>query len=153
MYICNIKCNKPIKMKRPIVISFLLFLILLTSCKKTDDQGIPNVYVNFQINPNSTEYLELNLIGGFVYVTGGVKGLIIYREDMENFMCYDRACPYDYDVNGSIITVDTSGLILVDTLCGSKYLITDGSVVNGPTSRSLKQYRTYFNGEMLHIYN
>ncbi len=140
-------------MKRYIGFTLLIFFILTSSCKKTDDQGVPNVYVNFQINPNSTEYLDLNLIGGYVYVTGGVKGLIIYREDMENFMCYDRACPYDYDVSGSIIVVDTSGLILVDALCGSKYLITDGSLVSGPSSRSLKQYRTYFNGDMLHVYN
>lgn len=135
------------------IILFAVFLIISPSCKKTDDQGIPNVYVNFQIDPNSTEYLDLNLIGGYVYLTGGVKGLIIYREDMETFKCYDRACPYDYDVTGSIILVDTSGLLLVDTLCGSTYLITDGSVVKGPSSRSLKQYRTNFNGDYLSVYN
>lgn len=132
---------------------FLFFFLISNSCKKDDDQWIPNIYVNFQINPNSTEFLDLNLIGGYTYVTGGVKGIVIYREDMETFKAYDRACPYDYDVEGSTILMDSSGLILVDTLCGSSFIIIDGSVIRGPATRGLKQYRTYYNGDYLHIYN
>lgn len=132
---------------------FLYFFLISNSCNKDDDQWIPNTYVNFQINPNSTEFLDLNLIGGYAYVTGGVKGIVIYREDMETFKAYDRACPFDYDVEGSSVVMDSSGLILVDTLCGSSYIITDGSVIRGPATRGLKQYRTHYNGDYLHIYN
>ena len=139
--------------KNLVLILFIFFLSVSSSCKKDDNQWIPNVYVNFQINPNSTEFLDLNLIGGYAYVTGGVKGIIIYRLDMETFMAYDRACPFDYDVAGSTMLVDTSGLILVDTLCGSSFIITDGSVIKGPAQRGLKQYRTHYNGDYLHIYN
>jgi nitrite reductase/ring-hydroxylating ferredoxin subunit len=128
-------------------------LAIQTSCIKKDDNWIPNVYVNFQINPNSTEYINLNIIGGYEYLYGGVKGIIVYREDMENFRAYDRACPFDYDVHGSSVVVDSSGLILVDTLCGSKFIITDGSVLEGPAKRGLKQYRTHYNGEYLQVYN
>ena len=139
--------------KSVISLFILLFLTISNSCNKEEKQWIPNVYVNFQINPNSTEFLDLNLIGGYVYVTGGVKGIVIYRENMETFKAYDRACPFDYDVVGSTILVDSSGLVLVDTLCGSAFIITDGSVIKGPAQRGLKQYRTHYNGDYLHIYN
>ncbi|MDD2411439.1 MAG: hypothetical protein RBS19_02845 [Bacteroidales bacterium] len=139
--------------KSSTIFLLIFFITILSSCKKDDDQWIPNIYVNFQINPNSTEFLDLNLIGGYAYVIGGVKGIVIYREDMETFKAFDRACPYDYDVEGSSVVMDSSGLILVDTLCGSSFIITDGSVIRGPATRGLKQYRTHYNGDYLHIYN
>lgn len=135
--------------------SFILlcFAFLFSACKKDEKEYVPNVYVNFQIDPNSTMYLSLNMVGGWVYVTGGVKGIIIYREDQEHFRAYDRACPYDYDVEGSIVDMEPSGLTMLDSLCGSRYIITDGSVLNGPTTRGLKAYRTSYDGRLLYVYN
>lgn len=136
-----------------ITICSLMLIIAFVSCKKDEKEYVPNVYVNFQIDPNSTMYLALNQVGGWAYVTGGVKGIIIYRESHEQFRAYDRACPYDYDVEGSIVEVEPSGLTMIDSLCGSRYIITDGSVIVGPTNQGLKAYRTSYDGRLLYVYN
>lgn len=133
--------------------TILLFLVVFCSCKKEEKEYIPNVYVNFQINPNSTIYIDLNQVGGWAYVTGGVSGIVIYRESQEVFKAYDRACPHDYDVVGSIVQMEPSGLTLIDSLCGSRFIITDGSVLKGPTTRGLKPYRTSYDGQLLFVYN
>lgn len=138
---------------KKIIFTVAALLVLATSCKKDEKDYVPNVYVNFQIDPNSTLYLGLNQVGGWVYVTGGVKGVIIYREAQDRFRAYDRACPYDYDVANSIVEVEPSGLTLIDSLCGSRYIITDGSVLNGPTTQGLKSYRTNYDGRLLYVYN
>ncbi len=138
---------------RVLTISVVLLLCCFSSCKKDEKEYIPNVYVNFQIDPNSTMYLGLNQVGGWSYLTGGVSGIVVYRESQEVFKAYDRACPYDYDVEGSLVEMDPSGLTLIDSLCGSRYIITDGSVLSGPTSRGLKAYRTSYDGRLLFVYN
>lgn len=136
-----------------ITICILVFTIAFVSCKKDEKDYVPNVYVNFQIDPNSTMYLALNQVGGWAYITGGVSGIIIYRESQEVFKAYDRACPYDYDVAGSLVEVEPSGLTMIDSLCGSRYIITDGSVLQGPSTRGLKAYRTSYDGRLLYVYN
>lgn len=138
---------------RVLTISVVLLLVFFSSCKKDDKEYVPNVYVNFQIDPNSTMYLGLNQVGGWSYLTGGVAGVVVYRESQEVFKAYDRACPYDFDVEGSLVEMEPSGLTLIDSLCGSRYIITDGSVLAGPTSRGLKAYRTSYDGRLLFVYN
>jgi len=135
------------------VIFTLVLTFSIVSCKKDEKEYVPNVYVNFQIDPNSTMYLALNQVGGWAYVTGGAKGIIIYREGHEQFRAYDRACPYDYDVEGSIVEVEPSGLTMIDSLCGSRFIITDGSVIVGPATQGLKAYRTSYDGRLLYVYN
>lgn len=128
-------------------------LIFACSCKKDQYAEIPNVYVNLYLNINSTLYIELNNVGGWVNLTGGYRGILVYRESTDIFKAYERACPYDPDESGAIIVVDASGLTMSDATCGSQYLILDGSVVSGPATLPLKQYRTDFDGSTLHIYN
>jgi nitrite reductase/ring-hydroxylating ferredoxin subunit len=141
---------------RPINFSSILFFIFLfltmTTCKKDKDE-IPNVSVNILIDPNSTQYLPLNSTGGYVYLTGGVKGIIVYRLSMNEFMAYERDCPYQPSNSCAQVEVQASGLTLIDSCCGSKFIITDGSVINGPANRSLKYYNNTYDGNMLHIYN
>ncbi|MEI6764527.1 MAG: hypothetical protein WCM76_02730 [Bacteroidota bacterium] len=140
-------------MKKSLFLFLVLFFVGASSCKKDQYKDIPNVYVNLYLNINSTLYMELNNVGGWVNITGGYQGILVYRESTDLFMAYERTCPYDPDVSGAMIVVDTSGLTMSDGICGSRYLILDGSVVNGPATLPLKQYRTEFDGNTLHIYN
>jgi nitrite reductase/ring-hydroxylating ferredoxin subunit len=141
---------RPIKFS-PLLLFIFLFLTM-TTCKKDKDE-IPSVSVNILIDPNSTQYLPLNSTGGYVYLTGGVKGIIVYRLSMNEFMAYERDCPYQPSNSCAQVEVEPSGLTLVDSCCGSKFIITDGSVINGPANRSLKYYNNTYDGNMLHIYN
>jgi hypothetical protein len=131
----------------------LLFLLLTPQCKKDKQDEIPYVYVNFYINVNSTQYLGLNNIGGYVYVTGGVRGIIIYRRSTDEFMAYDRDCPYQPSNANAIIDVDASAVMAIDSSCGSQFLLLDGSIVKGPATIFLKQYHTTFDGTTLHVFN
>lgn len=131
----------------------LLFiaLILVTSCGKDEDRDqIPYVLVNFSIYPNTIDFIAE---GQYVYSTGGYKGLIIYRPQSSEFKVYERACPHDPLTEGARVTVDDTGIIAVDSVCGSQYILTDGSPIKGPAGIALKQYRTSWDGNELRIYN
>ncbi|NQV03232.1 MAG: hypothetical protein HQ542_11340 [Bacteroidia bacterium] len=132
----------------------LLPFLVLTSCKKENPQPIiPEVYVNFFINPNSTEYLELNAPGGWVAVTGGYRGIVIYRLTLQEFFAYERTCPWDPWEEEARIEVEESGITAVCPVCGSKYILLDGSPYEGPSTYLLKQYRTTYDGNLLYVYN
>jgi nitrite reductase/ring-hydroxylating ferredoxin subunit len=131
----------------------LIFLLLTPQCKKDKQDEIPYVYVNFYINTTSTQYLGLNNIGGYVYVTGGVRGILIYRRSTDEFMAYERNCPYQPSNTDANVEVDQSAVIAVDSSCGSQFLLLDGSIVQGPATIFLKQYHTSFDGTTLHVFN
>lgn len=133
---------------------FLLVIVCITfACKKSTDQ-IPPASVDFYIYLSQPEFQTLNTVGNYVYVTGGVKGIIVYHKTIEEYAAYERTCPYDPNTSGAIVEVDSSGLGLIDYHCGSRYSILDGSIVNGPTSYPLRQYYCEYDGvSSLHIHN
>jgi nitrite reductase/ring-hydroxylating ferredoxin subunit len=135
------------------VLLAVLLVFILASCKKDKGPQIPNVYVNLNLDISSTLYIELNSVGGWVNITGGYKGITVYRSSIDEFVAFERCCSYDPDVNAARVVVDTSGLTLTDAVCGSQFLILDGSVVTGPATAPLLQYRADFDGDNLHIYN
>jgi nitrite reductase/ring-hydroxylating ferredoxin subunit len=134
-----------------------LFLLLFYfssffSCSKDESETIPYVYVNFSIQPNSTVYQKLNTVGGWEYITGGYNGIVVYRLSQDEFVAFDRACPYDYK-NSCRIVVESSFTTTIDSCCGSRFLLNDGSPFKGPASVSLKKYKTYYDGNSLRISN
>lgn len=136
----------------------LLFPAVFTlwSCSKKEDvqqPEIPYVVVNFFVMPNSTQYIELNHIGGNVTVTGGYKGIIIYRKTENEFMAFERACAYDPVADSSQVRVEVSGITCYCPKCKSKYILLDGSPYEGPSRWALKQYRTSYDGTYLYISN
>lgn len=132
----------------------ILPIFLVNSCDKDkEDNLIPYVYVNFVLYPNTIDYIP---DGQWITVTGGYKGIIIYRPMHDQFMAFERACPHDPLVENSRLIVETnSGIIANDSLhgCGSRFLLTDGSPISGPAGIPLKQYRTSYDGHTLLVYN
>lgn len=143
--------------KTLILLGFVLMIsngLIFQSCNKKDAYpNIPNVYVNLYLDLTSTQYVELNSVGGYVYLTGGHRGILVYRISVEDFIAFERTCPYDPDKDCARIEVEPSGLTTVDSCCLSRFLILDGSVLRGPSTLPLKQYRTSFDGSILRIYN
>jgi len=142
-----------------------IFSVLLITCsfscdKETEGTSIPYVYVNFTIYPNTLDFIP---DGGWVTVSGGYKGIIIYRPLHEEFLAFERACPYDPLREKYHIEVESSGIIAADdtivagvtpkTCCGSRFLMTDGSPIEGPARVGLKQYRTRYDGLSLTVSN
>jgi len=135
--------------------SLIIMLILAAGCKKEAVQNeIPVIAVNIAINPNSTEYYQLNTVGGWVYLTGGYRGIIVYRSNVNEFTAYERACPYDWDQGTtSRLVVDASGITASCPVCKSKFILLDGSVYGGPSHYPMKSYQTYYDGSILYISN
>lgn len=138
--------------KLPILL-LALAMLLSPSCRKEERGGVPLSLVDISINVNNPSYADLAVPGGWIYISGGSLGILVYRSSPETFMAFDRHCPYQ---PGDLcrVFVDDSELIARDTLCcGSAFLITDGSVVQGPAALNLQRYNTSFNGTTLRIFN
>ncbi|MFM2135731.1 MAG: hypothetical protein RL021_1131 [Bacteroidota bacterium] len=140
-----------------IVLAALLAVLPISSCRKEGaTDNIPNVAVEIYIPLSLPEYTALNSIGNYVLVNGGYRGIIVFRKSLTEFAAYERACPFDPTAAGSLVEPDSGNVSGVDRKCGSEFLFFDGSVLNGPATRPLKQYRCDFDGNSpgsLHIYN
>ncbi len=134
------------------LVSFLLTISII-SCKKDSDNGIPITAVDVYLYTNNPSFVNLYAIGGWAYITGGVRGLLVYRKSSTEFMAYDRNCTYQPSQPCATIVVDATNILAVDTCCLSKFSMYDGSVTQGPASLPLKAYQTAYDGNVLHIYN
>jgi hypothetical protein len=134
----------------------LFFFACLISCKKDKNNGpgnIPNQTVDIYIYPNDPQWATtIGVPGGWVYITGGVRGIILYRKNTTDFAAYERTCTYDANT-GVALKVQSDNVTIRDSVCNSKFLILDGGVTQGPAAQSLKTYGTTFDGTVLHIYN
>jgi|SRR3954470_1664287 hypothetical protein len=135
-----------------ILIVFSL-LLLPIGCKKEAHSTIPEVNVDVYIYTNNPSYISISVVGGWAYVNGGVRGILVYRKSANEFMTFERNCTYQSTDACAIITVDQNAIMATDTCCNSQFLLTDGSVVRAPAGLPLKQYRNTYDGSVLHIYN
>lgn len=136
------------------LIGMVFFLSFICGCKDDGDQSydIPNVYVNFYLQPDDIDFIPPSL-GWKYYDEEGYRGIIIYRLDQITFHAFERACPFDAQKDCAQVEVDQSGLLLVDSCCMSYYNVLDGMPAGGPSALPLKQYNTEFNGGTLHVFN
>lgn len=127
---------------------------LIYSCKKNNQNQIPDVLVDIQVNINNPGYYQLQAVGGWRYFDGGSRGIVVYRKTIDEFVAFDRHCPYNPTDACGTVSVDSSNIIAVDACCGSKFILTDGSVSNGPATLPLKSYQVTYDGQaLLHIFN
>lgn len=146
-------------------LSGFIFLILFSvvfiifSCKKEDKNNEVDVgYVNITIDPNSTQYLELNTVGGWLYLTANPpsRGIIVYRLSFDQFKAYERTPPSQPNEccrsNGICTRLIVDNPFVVDTCLSYDYLILDGTP-QAPATKMLVEYRTFYDGSTLQITN
>jgi len=128
---------------------------LIESCKKSNNSGVPIATVDIYIYANNPSFVSLNVPGGWVYITGGVRDILVYRKSTSEFMAYDRNCTYHSSDPSpcATVSVDATNIIAVDTCCHSKFSIYDGTVLQAPAAAPLKAYNTTYDGNVLHIFN
>ena len=151
-------------------ITFFLIVFLITfsftGCKKSKYDVIPDVYVDFTMDLNDPEFFTMNAIGNAVIITSstnnwgttaagyGGNGIIVYRATMEDFYAYDCTCPYDFAVNGKSVKLKIDGIFAVCPSCGTTYALPAfGSPYSGVGKYPLKNYKTYFNGQYVHVWH
>lgn len=131
----------------------IVITTLFYSCRKDDANGVPIVSVDIYLYTTNPSFINLNAVGGWVYITGGVRGILVYRKSISEFMAYDRNCTYNSNDACAIVYVDATNIIATDTCCNSQFSIVDGSVLQSPAGMPLKAYNTTYDGNVLHIYN
>ena len=137
-----------------ILFLFAVAILALTACKKeAPAPEIPYVYVNFSIDPNSPMYDKLNVVNGWETLTGGYNGILIFRPGVEDFVAFERACPYDPKTEGAQVRVEEGGTTCICPICKSRYIMTDGTPLSGPSRYTLKQYQAVYDGHMLYVSN
>ncbi len=132
----------------------ILMVFFVISCnKKPVNQIDINVDIDFVIYPNTLEYQELNVVGGWMYLTAPLPsyGIIVYKKSYDEFMAYDRkplinneSCPNN--------RLDVDLPFVVDECNDMRYNILDGFNLNGDGTH-LYWYQTEFDGTALRIYN
>ncbi len=142
----------------------MAFAIAFISCENSKNDVIPDVIVDFTLDLNDPEFVGLNAMGSdtvdastnnWGHYAGGFNGngIIIYRS-VDEFYAYDRTCPHDYEVNGLSIKVKVDFTMGTCPKCGTTYLLSAGGTPYSGIGRyPLKNYRTYFDGRFVRVWN
>lgn len=134
--------------------SFILFVlfVITSGCRDRNTDRIPDVPVNIAINIYQPDFFNLTVPSGWVYITGGSRGIIVYRKSATEFVALERHSPYRPEDNCAVV-VDEDNVLVSDPCSDSKWLIIDGTIVQGPTAFALETYNTSFSDPILYITN
>jgi len=138
------------------VIFFLGILLLISSsCNKNGANPVPNIPFDITIDINLPSYSNLFGVGGWAYVNGGSRGIVVYRRAIDEFVAFDRHSPADPEGTCFLpLFPDSENFLqLNDTCSAATFSLYDGSPISN-SQFGLRQYRTVFNGtNLLRIYN
>jgi hypothetical protein len=141
------------------LIIFLLFAIFSVSCKKKKqtqnevNHPVPNVFVDVLLYPGDPLNYQIQTIGGWKYINGGINGIILYRKSQQEFVALERTSSYFPDNTNAKVKVQADNFSCLDSISGSKWQIIDGTIANGPAQWPLRVYGTSFDGSTLRIRN
>ncbi|HEX2920812.1 MAG TPA: hypothetical protein VHO50_06590 [Bacteroidales bacterium] len=155
--------------KSKVYLFFILFVAYVSfSCNKENDV-IPDVYVDFYIDINDARYVtKLSSIGGSIivnqYTTNDPdaagyagSGIIIAAGTDNEFYAYDRTCPNEYSIDGSVVQVNIDQTLFAKAVCPecqSAYeLLSFGTPASGISKYPLKNYSADFDGRFIHVWN
>ena len=137
-------------------VKITLYAILFCACSDQTNliSPIPDVVVREQLNLNSNEALPLKLRDGtYIYLNGGIKGMILYRRSLDNYVVFERKSPYNMQNDCGVVSVHNTGLYMVDS-CHSCTFDWQGKPTSGPCRDIMKQYQVqYMNSFTLLITN
>jgi hypothetical protein len=92
--------------------SFFFFLFLIGCNSNLSDDPIPIVsFSDISIDINLPEYVSLRTDGGYKEVSGGVRGIIIYRVSGTSFQAYEKNCSFHPNDACATVNVHSSGLL------------------------------------------
>ncbi len=154
-----------------IILVFCLATLVFAGCRKDESRNqqgdfFPPVNVDFYVNLNLPSYADLQFTNGYAYeLNQGYRqrGIIIYNtgfEGQEKYVAFDRSCPVNVDSSCSYVSVEASGIFFkcgqfkgsnFTSCCGSRFVASNGSQIEGPAKRGLRQYYVRNLGTQLHI--
>jgi hypothetical protein len=128
---------------------------LSSKCNNQNQHPVPFVPVDVTIDMQLPSYSNLQGVGGWTYLNGGSRGIIVYRKAIDEFVAFDRHAPSDPEGSCPIALYpdDQNFLQLIDSCNNAVFSLYDGSPVSNSIF-GLRQYATQFNGNnLLRVYN
>lgn len=125
----------------------LVFLLLVACSPDMSDDQIPyQPFPNIVLNLNLPENFALKSKGSVKLVNGGIRGIIVYCEDVGVYHAYERNCSYHPNDACATVNVDNSNLFMIDPCCGSSFEFATGNPTGGAAWRPLQEYQATYNG-------
>ena len=122
----------------------LLILVTFFSCEKNDtDDFLPKANVDVEININLSQYINLQIPTGWVYIekgpNKGLQGILIQNTGLTpKYKAFERACPNN-DCTSPMIF---DGSLKMKCPCDqSEYSIIDGSPQTSGNIHFAREYR------------
>lgn len=118
---------------------YILFAFFIVSCSNSDDNNpnLPDVAVNKTLYLNNPSNNDLLFAGGYVEISGGIKGIVVYRGNNDTFYAYDLACPHlPVDQCGKMVIED--GIFMVCTCDDTKFALALGGILKAGQNMQLK---------------
>ncbi len=162
-------------MKNKWTLFVFVLLLSLGNCKKNKNTINANVdffnpvLVDFYINLELPSAIDLKFANGyFIQTSAGYKqrGVIVYNTGFsgpDQYVAYDRTCPYLPDSVCSYVSIDSSSSLYFrcgqyngtkfTACCNSQFMALNGAMLKGPAVRGLRQYYVGNFGDRLHITN
>jgi hypothetical protein len=140
---------------KQLLVFCLGFILLSAKCNNQNQHPVPFVPVDITIDIQLPSYSNLQGVGGYTYLNGGSKGIIVYRKGIDEFVAFDRHAPSDIDGSCpfALYPDDQNFLQLIDSCNNAVFSLYDGSPVSNSIF-GLRQYATQFNGNnLLRVYN
>jgi hypothetical protein len=116
------------------------------------DDPIPFVpFSAITINLTLPQYIALKSDRGSLTIEGGVRGIILYRENATTYRAFEKNCSYQPNNACGTVEIHASTLFMSDPCCNSTFEFETGNPTAGPAWRPLRQYETLLTGSSLTI--
>ena len=116
------------------------------------DELPPAVFADIVIDLGLPEYQNLTRDGGFVRLSQGLRGIILYRENSTSYHAIEQNCTYLPFEAGSTADIDPNNPVLMrDPSCNSIFRLPDVFPSGGPAIIPLRKYSVNLNARILTI--
>lgn len=112
---------------------------------------IPLAVVNEVLFLTDQQNSSLRFDNGAVYVKGGLRGLIVVRQNAGTYLAFDRTCSYQPQDTCARVRIEPF-IRIFDPCCQSQFGFT-GQPQGGPATLPLRRYSTALSGNTLTITN
>ena len=106
---------------------------------------LPERPVNQTIFLNNPEFIDLQVVGGWAYASGGISGLVIYHYGIDTFIAFERSAPHLSPQACSKMTVKNN--LTMECACDdSVFNILNGAPLTDGVNYAARQYRVLNTG-------
>lgn len=133
----NILINKIFASTGRLWTRIVIGVMFMASCSSelSDDQIPPAQFPDIIINLTLPSYISLMSKGGYKEIDGGIRGIIVYCEEVGVYHAFERNCSYQPNEACSTVNVDNSKLYMIDPCCNSSFHFVTGEPIGGAAWR------------------